>query len=57
MLVDNKYSHCGDEWVVEDCDSFHNDKCPECNKEIEPHQSTEYTDEGTKEHYHDIGDL
>lgn len=52
MLVDNHYVHCGEEWVVEDCDSFHNDRCPVCEAEIQPYQSTEYTSDGTKEHYH-----
>ena len=53
MLCDNKYTHCDEEWEVEDCDSFHNDKCPQCGEEVEPLSSTEYTDEGTVEHYHE----
>lgn len=52
MLVDNHYVHCGEEWTVEGCDSFHNDRCPKCETEIQPYQSTEYTEEGTKELYH-----
>lgn len=53
MLVTNHYEHCDEQWSVEDCEtSFHNDRCPVCNKEITPYQSTEYTEEGTKEHYH-----
>lgn len=52
MLVDNHYFHCGDSWIVENCDSFHNDECPECSSEIEPFKSTEYTEDGDKEHYH-----
>jgi hypothetical protein len=52
MLVDNNYFHCGDSWIVENCDSFHNDECPQCSSEIEPFKSTEYTEDGDKEHYH-----
>lgn len=52
MYVDNHYEHCGKHWTLDGCDSFHNDKCPECNKEIEPYSSTEYTEEGSKEHHH-----
>lgn len=26
---------CGHRWSVPDCDSTHNDKCPECNCEME----------------------
>jgi len=57
MLATNHYAHCGEEWSVSDCDSFHNDHCPVCDKEIEPYQSTEYTEDGVKEHYHDSGDI
>lgn len=52
MLCDNHYSHCDTDWTVENCDSFHNDRCPSCDTEVQPIRSTEYTDEGTKEHYH-----
>ena len=52
MLTDNHYEHCGIEWTIEDCDSFHNDKCGVCGKEVSPVSSTEYTEDGTKEHYH-----
>ena len=41
MLFDNHYTCvCGEEWT----DVWHcacNDKCPSCNKEIEPHTSEE----------------
>ena len=54
MLCDNHYSHCDESWTLEDCDSFHNDECPKCGSEITPANSTEYTEEGTKEHYHSM---
>jgi hypothetical protein len=53
MLVTNHYEHCGVEWDLEECDSFHNDHCPICDREIEPFSATEYTEEGTEEHYFD----
>lgn len=57
MLVDNHYEHyteqCNERWTVVECDSFHNDRCPCCNKEITPYKSTEYTEEGTKTVEHD----
>lgn len=37
----NRYIHCGKPWCDAECDSMHNDKCPECNKEIEPYESIE----------------
>ncbi len=37
----NKYSHCGEDWEDDECDSMHNDKCPKCNKEIEPYESVD----------------
>jgi hypothetical protein len=52
MQVTNHYTHCNEDWDVDDCDSFHNDRCPNCGKEIEPHSSTEYTSGGEKKHYH-----
>jgi len=52
MNCDNHYTHCGTDWTVEDCDSFHNDKCPKCGDEICPTRSTEYTSGGAQEHYH-----
>lgn len=54
MICDNQYFHCGTSWTLEDCDSFHNDECPKCGSEITPERSTEYTEEGTKEHYHSM---
>jgi hypothetical protein len=56
MLCTNHYTHCGIDWEDDDCDSFHNDHCPVCGKEIEPHKSVEYTDEGEKTHYHKVID-
>ena len=44
MNCTNHYIHCGHHWDEEDCDSFHNDRCPRCNKEIEPYFSTVYDD-------------
>jgi phage FluMu protein Com len=52
MLTDNHYTHCNKSWTTEDCDSFHNDKCPKCGSEITPTESTEHTENGTKQHYH-----
>jgi hypothetical protein len=52
MLIDNEYEHCGTTWIATDCDSFNNDECPECRKEITPFQSVSYTDEGEKTTYH-----
>ena len=40
--IENWYNHCNDNWFLEDCDSFHNDRCPECDKEIQPYESFEY---------------
>jgi len=34
----NYYYHCGEHWELEG-DSMHNDRCPVCNKEIEPYDS------------------
>ena len=34
----NFYRHCGEEWQ-DQWDSTCNDRCPECNKEIEPYKS------------------
>jgi hypothetical protein len=31
----NHYRHCGHEWV-DDWSCMCNDRCPKCNKEIEP---------------------
>jgi hypothetical protein len=36
----NSYRHCGQEWEDE-WDSMCNDRCPVCNKEIEPYESEE----------------
>ena len=54
MLCDNHYtcSKCGEEWTSHDCDSFHDDKCPECNTCMTPHTSIEFTEDGDKTHYH-----
>lgn len=54
MNCDNHYECCDSKWTTEDCDSFHNDECPECGDEMTPMSSTEYTEEGTKEHYHSM---
>jgi hypothetical protein len=56
MICDNHYEHCDQKWTTEECDSFHNDECPVCESEITPYSSTEYTDTGTKEHYHNTTD-
>ncbi len=39
----NYYRHCGQEWQDEH-DCMCNDKCPVCNKEIEPYTSDDLTD-------------
>lgn len=39
MQTENFYFHCGTQWSDDDCDSYHNDRCPECNAEIEPYKS------------------
>lgn len=52
MICDNHYSHCGEVWTVEGCDSFHNDRCPKCKNEVQPDSSTEYTEHGPKQHHH-----
>ena len=33
----NLYHHCNDNWTLDNCDSDHNDRCPICDKEIEPY--------------------
>lgn len=40
-LFENFYYHCKTEWSDAECDSMHNDRCPVCNKEIEPYRSRE----------------
>lgn len=44
MQVENFYFHCGTQWSDDDCDSFHNDRCPVCNAEIEPYKSKDISD-------------
>jgi uncharacterized protein with PIN domain len=39
----NFYRHCGEEWQ-DQWDSMCNDRCPECNKEIEPYKSEDVPD-------------
>ncbi len=39
-LYENTYEHCDTQWV-ERGDSMHNDRCPVCNKEIQPTDSLE----------------
>lgn len=42
----NKY-HCADcntSWEDDDCDSMHNDRCPDCNKEIQPEASEDISE-------------
>lgn len=34
----NYYRHCSEHWE-DTSDSMHNDRCPKCNKEIEPYES------------------
>lgn len=43
MSIENFYFHCGTEWSDPYCDSFHNDRCPVCNAEIEPYKSKEFS--------------
>lgn len=45
MLYENYYEcDCGCTWVdIWDCEC--NDRCPECNKEIEPYESIELEDD------------
>jgi hypothetical protein len=38
----NYYRHCGEHWGLAG-DSAHNDRCPECNKEIQPYESIDIT--------------
>jgi hypothetical protein len=53
MHVTNKYKcMCGEEWALGDCDSFHNDRCPSCNKEIGSYLSIEHKDSGDNTHRH-----
>jgi len=40
----NHYNHCDTEWE-DDADSMCNDRCPVCDKEIEPYSSEEITDD------------
>lgn len=44
MSIENFYFHCGTEWSDPYCDSFHNDRCPVCNAEIEPYKSKGFSD-------------
>ena len=37
--ITNRYNHCGSVWEINNCCSYHNDRCPICNKEIEPEES------------------
>jgi hypothetical protein len=37
----NHYEHCGVLWNDES-DSMNNDRCPECDKEIEPFESEDF---------------
>lgn len=45
----NKYEceNCNKTWEDDECDSTHNDRCPDCNAEIEPYES-EVIDEETE---------
>jgi U3 small nucleolar RNA-associated protein 14 len=53
MLCTNHYSHCNNNWQLDDCDSFHNDECETCKGEITSSHSVEWTKDGAKHHYHD----
>jgi hypothetical protein len=37
----NHYEHCGERWDDES-DCMNNDRCPECDKEIEPFESEDF---------------
>jgi len=37
--ITNHYMHCNAGWIVQGCDSEHNDRCPQCDKEITPYKS------------------
>ena len=39
--ITTHYMHCNAGWIVQGCDSEHNDRCPQCNKEITPYKSEE----------------
>lgn len=39
MTYTNRYVHCGVNWVLEGCDSMHNDRCSKCDAEIRPYLS------------------
>lgn len=43
----NKYycPFCNEYWEIDNCDSMHNDRCPVCNKEIEPEDSEYFEDD------------
>lgn len=41
MNIKNFYSHCGTIWFLDDCDSFHDDKCDVCGCSITPFLSKE----------------
>lgn len=40
----NHYRHCGEEWS-EEWSCMCNDRCPVCNKEIEPYESEDLTED------------
>jgi len=37
------------EWELQGCDSQHNDRCPECDEEIEPYMSLEIDEDGNED--------
>ena len=39
--ITNHYMHCLTGWIIQGCDSEHNDRCPKCDKEITPYKSEE----------------
>jgi hypothetical protein len=41
-VFENHYRHCGEHWS-ETGDSACNDRCPQCNKEIQPYESVDIT--------------
>ncbi len=44
MLYENTYRHCDIEWCQE-AECMCNDRCPICNKEIEPYKTREIVED------------
>jgi hypothetical protein len=57
MNYENRYRHCGQRWSST-WDCMCNDRCPVCNREIEPYESTEIDEdenEGNKYEQESLG--